>query len=217
MATITDDLLQRNAAYAAGQPTRVATHPGAQPIKPARGVAVVACMDARLTPDALGVATGDAHWIANAGGVVDASALRSLVISHHLLDTREIVLIKHTRCGMLAFSDALLVAGLHGDEGAVAGLRAATGRAFAPCCRGAHGDAGDGITTFHAFEGDPEPLDAAPTPASLRRLRAEVRRGVAAVKGHPHIPTDGPDAVTVRGFVYDVDTGKLEEVVGGDE
>ena len=217
MPSVTDDLLTRNAAYAAGDAVRAAVHPGALPIKPARGVAVVACMDARLTPDVLGVETGAAHWIANAGGVVDASALRSLTISHHLLDTKEIILIKHTRCGMLAFTDALLVAGLHGDPAAVAGLRAATGRAFEPCCGagGAHGDGdgGDGITTFHAFAGDPEPLDAPPTPASLARLRAEVLRGVAAVRQHPHIPTEGDDAVTVRGFIYDVDTGKLEEVV----
>lgn len=215
MTSVTEDLLHRNSLYAAGQATRTATHPGAQPIKPARGVAVVACMDARLTPDALGVATGDAHWIANAGGVVDASALRSLVISHHLLDTREIILVKHTRCGMLAFTDDLLVAGLHGDEAAVAGLRAATGRQFVPCCGGEHATGGDGVSTFHAFEGDPEPLDAAPTPESWRRLRAEVLRGVNAVKAHPHIPTQGDDAVSVRGFVYDVDTGKLVEV--GDE
>ena len=212
--SVTDDLLTNNADYAAGKPTRDAKHPGPLPIAPARGVAVVACMDARLTPDVLGVATGDAHWISNAGGVVDASALRSLAISHHLLNTKEIVLIKHTRCGMLAFTDALLTAGLHGDAAAVEGLSAATGRRFVPCCGGggAHETQEDGITRFHAFEGAPEPMDAAPTEESWGRLRAEVRRGVAAVRSHPHIPTEGEDAVTVRGFVYDVDTGKLVEV-----
>ena len=205
MPTVTDDLLARNARYAAGEAVRTPNHPGPQPIRPARGVAVVTCMDARCSPDSLGLQIGDAHYISNAGGVVDASALRSLVISHHLLDTREVILVKHTRCGMLAFTDALLVDGLHGNEDAVAGLRAATGRAFQPCCGASaeHGAPEDGITRFHAFEGSPEPLDAPPSEAQLARLQVEVRRGMEAVLAHPHIPTSGPDAVTVRGFQSD--------------
>ncbi len=79
---------------------------GELPLPPARGVAIVACMDARLNPyGLLGLQEGDAHIIRNAGGVVTADGLRSLAISQRLLGTTEIVLIHHTDCGMLTFTD----------------------------------------------------------------------------------------------------------------
>jgi len=125
----TDVYLQNNARYAAGETVHEAKHPGAQPIAPAKHVAVVACMDARIdVEDLLGLGTGEAHIIRNAGGVVTEDAIRSLIISHHLLNTREIILIHHTRCGMLAFTDDLLRAGLEGDARSIEILKGATGR-----------------------------------------------------------------------------------------
>ena len=98
--TATDDLLERNASYAE------AFDKGSLPLPPARKLAVVACMDARLDVHGLlGLELGDAHVIRNAGGVVSDDALRSLVISQRLLGTEEIILIHHTDCGMLTFRD----------------------------------------------------------------------------------------------------------------
>ncbi len=98
--SVTEDLL-RNAENYAATFTK-----GDLPLPPARGVAVVACMDARLNVyGLLGLAEGDAHVIRNAGGVVTADELRSLAISQRLLGTTEIILIHHTDCGMLTFTD----------------------------------------------------------------------------------------------------------------
>ncbi|MGC3998016.1 MAG: carbonic anhydrase [Anaeromyxobacter sp.] len=206
--TFTDTLLENNQQYAAGKPLHRPQHPGPQPIRPARQVAVVACMDARLAvEDLLGLQTGEAHVIRNAGGVVTEDTIRSLVISHHLLDTREIVLVHHTRCGMLAFTDDLLKAGLEGDKPAGDLLAKATGRAFKPTERASSSPA-----SFFAFRGPIEPLDNPHSPEAQRRLEWDVRRGISAIVSHPWIPTAGPDAVTVRGFIYDVDTGRLSEV-----
>jgi carbonic anhydrase len=204
----TDHLLENNRRYAAGTGVHQPTHPGTQPIWPAKRVAVVACMDARMdVEDLLGLQTGDAHIIRNAGGVVTDDVIRCLVISHHLLDTNEIILVHHTRCGMLGFTDDLLTSGLEGDTAAVAALSQATGRSFTPCNTSSPSPA-----AFHAFRGHPEPVDAAPTPESRERLAWDVRRGMSAIRNHPWIPTSGTDAVSIRGFIYDVDTGGLEEV-----
>jgi carbonic anhydrase len=98
--TVTDELLASAETYAQS------FDKGHLPLPPARGVAVVACMDARLNPyGLLGLAEGDAHVIRNAGGVVTADQLRSLAISQRLLGTTEIILIHHTDCGMLTFTD----------------------------------------------------------------------------------------------------------------
>lgn len=98
--TATDELLANNGRYAAG------FKKGELPIPPSRKVAIVACMDARLNVYALfGLEEGEAHVIRNAGGVVTDDVVRSLVISQRLLGTREIVLVHHTDCGMLTFSD----------------------------------------------------------------------------------------------------------------
>ena len=204
----TDKFLENNKLYASGQQVHKASHPGKQPINPARHVAVVACMDARLdVEDLLGLQTGDAHIIRNAGGVVTDDAIRCLIISHHLLNTNEIILIHHTRCGMLAFTDDLLKAGLEGDPAAEKLLGQATGRKFVSCNKSAATPA-----QFHAFRGPIEALDAPRSEKSTERLTWDVRRSMSKVLNHPWLPTTGPDAMTVRGFIYDVDTGKLEEV-----
>jgi carbonic anhydrase len=109
--TVTDDLLANNKAYAAG-------FSGPLPMPPAKHVAVVACMDARLNVYAmLGLADGEAHIIRNAGGVITADEIRSLAISQRLLGTREIVLIHHTDCGMLTFTDDEFNASILADVG----------------------------------------------------------------------------------------------------
>lgn len=204
----TDKFLENNKRYASGEAVHTASHPGKQPINPDKHVAVVACMDARIdVEDLLGLKTGDAHIIRNAGGVVTDDAIRCLIISHHLLNTNEIILIHHTRCGMLAFTDDLLKAGLEGDPAAEELLGKATGRSFTSC----HSSSAT-PDQFHAFRGPLEALDSPGCEEQTERLSWDVRRSISRIMNHPWIPTDGPDASTVRGFIYDVDTGKLAEV-----
>ena len=161
--TATDELLQNNEAYAAS------FDKAELPLPPGRKVAIVACMDARLNVyGALGLAEGDAHVIRNAGGVVTDDAIRSLVISQRLLGTEEIILIHHTGCGMLTFSD---------DE-----FRDAV-------------EQDTGIKPEWAAE-------------SFSDLESDVRQSIARVKASPFIPRKD----SVRGFVYEVETGKLREV-----
>ena len=161
----TDELLQANQRYAQ------AFNLGDLPMPPARKVAVVACMDARLTVEqVLGLNTGDAHIIRNAGGIVTEDALRSLIISHHLLGTQEFLIINHTDCGMLTFHDEELRRRLENETGTAV----------------------DAPVHFHAFSD----------------LEDNVRRQIERVRSHPWIPQQIP----VRGFVYDVKTGKLREV-----
>ena len=144
---------------------------GKLPMPPARKLAVVACMDARMdVEELLGLDIGDAHIIRNAGGIVTEDALRSLIISHHLLGTQEVMLIHHSDCGMLTFK----------DEELRTNLQKQTGTATVAPAR------------FHAFSD----------------LEDDVRRQMQKVKSHPWIP----DHLPVRGFVYDVKTGQLEEV-----
>jgi len=108
---VIDELLSRNKKYAAG-------FPGPAPLPPALRLAIVACMDSRLdVHGALGLAIGDAHVIRNAGGVVTDDVIRSLVISQRLLGTREIVLIHHTDCGMVKFTDDELKSAIEQDTG----------------------------------------------------------------------------------------------------
>lgn len=138
---------------------------------PARRLAVVACMDARLTiEEMLGLKTGDVHIIRNAGGIVTEDVVRSLIISHYLLKTKEIMVINHTDCGMLTFKD---------DE-----LTARLNKKFGPS------NSGPGhFLAFHDIEDN---------------VRAQIKR----IDTHPWIPKNIP----VRGFVFDVKTGKLNEV-----
>ena len=163
---MTNQLLENNKQYASGTALHTASHPGQQAIQPAKRVAVVACMDARLdVEDLLGIQTGDAHIIRNAGGVVTEDAMRSLIISHHLLNTNEIILIHHTRCGMLAFTDDLLKAGLEGDPLAEKVLGQATNRPFMSC-----GKCASSPSQFHAFRGAIEPLDSPRDDKNTERL-----------------------------------------------
>jgi carbonic anhydrase len=110
--SVTDELVENARRYAVG------FDKGDIPLTPLRGVAVVTCMDSRLNPyGLLGLSEGDAHIIRNAGGVVTADAIRSLAISQRLLGTREIVLIHHTDCGMLTFTDDQFRTQIEADTG----------------------------------------------------------------------------------------------------
>ncbi len=161
--SVTDEFLQANQVYASSFTK------GDLPLPPARKVAVLACMDARLDPArVLGLEEGDAHVIRNAGGVASEDAIRSLVISQRLLGTKDIVLIHHTDCGMVTFSDDEVKNQILADTG----LR----------------------PTF-ALEAFPDEVE-------------DVRQSIRRIKANPFIPHRS----SVRGFVYDVRTGKLDEV-----
>jgi carbonic anhydrase len=108
----TDELLKNNESFAQG------FDQGDLPLPPAKKIAIVACMDARLNPyPILGLNLGDAHVIRNAGGVVTDDEIRSLAISQHLLGTEEIMLIHHTDCGMLTFNDGEFADKLEAETG----------------------------------------------------------------------------------------------------
>jgi len=208
---VIDELLKNNKAYS-GNPANAGDL--GLPVRPSKRVAVVACMDARLdVQKLLGLRVGEAHVITNAGGVITEDAIRNLIISHHLLNTECWMLIHHTRCGMLAFKDDLLRAGLEGDPNAVAALSGAVGRTFV-----SPGVSMANPAHFAAFRGGATPLDSdknttdANGNSNFTRLQWDVRRGLSRIINHPWTPTTGPDAVRVRGFIYDVDTGLLSEV-----
>ena len=161
--SVTDEYLKNNEAYAA-------QFSGPLPLPPARHVAVVACMDARLNVyGILGLNEGEAHVIRNAGGVVTGDEIRSLAISQRLLGTTEIILIHHTDCGMLTFTDDQFKRSIQDETG---------------------------IKPEWAAE-------------AFADLDEDVRQSIARIKASPFIPHK--DAV--RGFVFDVATGKLSEVV----
>ncbi|HEV3513005.1 MAG TPA: carbonic anhydrase [Candidatus Sulfotelmatobacter sp.] len=163
--SVADELLKANHEFARNFTL------GELSVRPRRRVAVLACMDSRiLFEHCLGLKPGDAHMIRNAGGIATEDALRSLIVSHHLLDTQEFIIINHTDCGLLKVQENELRARLTEKMGVVAS-------------EPAH---------FHAFDD----------------LEANVRRQVQTVKSHPWIPKHIP----VRGFVYDVKTGRLKEV-----
>jgi carbonic anhydrase len=110
--SVTDELLRNAEAYAAS------FDKAERPAQPAKKVAVIACMDARLDPaKLLGLEEGDAHVIRNAGGVVTDDAIRSLAISQRLLGTEEVVVIQHTQCGMLTFTDDEFKRAVEDDTG----------------------------------------------------------------------------------------------------
>jgi carbonic anhydrase len=160
--TITDELLANNSKYAED-------FSGPLPLPPSKHVAIVACMDARLDVySALGLNEGEAHVIRNAGGVITEDEIRSLVISQRLLGTDEIILIHHTDCGMLTFTDDEFKKSIQSEVG---------------------------IKPPWAVESFPD-------------LEEDVRQSLARVRNSPFIPKKG----SVRGFVFDVATGKLDEV-----
>jgi carbonic anhydrase len=158
----TDEYLENNRRYAEN-------FSGPLPLPPSAGVAVVACMDARMSVyGILGLKEGEAHVIRNAGGVVTDDEIRSLAISQRLLGTREIILIHHTDCGMLTYT----------DDGFKADIEKETG-----------------IKPPWAAEAFPD-------------LDEDVRQSIKRIKSSPFVPhTDA-----IRGFVFDVATGKLREV-----
>ena len=161
--SVTEELLQNNAAYAES------FEKGSLPPPPARGVAVVACMDARLdVHKILGLEEGDSHVIRNAGGVITDDEVRSLTISQRLLGTREVILIHHTDCGMLTFSDDEFKAQIHEEVG---------------------------MKPHFSME-------------SFSDLEEDVRQSVARIQASPFIP----HKQSVRGFIYEVETGRLREV-----
>lgn len=160
--SVTDQLLKNNATYAE-------TFSGPLPLPPAKHIAVVACMDARINVyGALGLNEGEAHVIRNAGGVITEDEIRSLAISQRLLGTKEIVLIHHTDCGMLTFTDDGFKNSIEEDTG---------------------------VRPAWAAESFPDVV-------------ADVRQSLRRVRHSAFIPhTDA-----VRGFVFDVATGLLNEV-----
>ena len=162
-ALLTDEILPANERYATG------FDKGALPMPPDRKFAVVTCMDARLDPAKfLGLEEGDAHVIRNAGGVVTDDEIRSLSISQRLLGTEEIILIHHTDCGMLTFTDDEFKRSVQDDTG---------------------------IKPEWAAE-------------AFSDLDEDVRQSIARIKASPFIPNKD----RIRGFVYDVETGRLSEV-----
>lgn len=139
-----------------------------RPAPPARRLAVLTCMDARIDPAAaFGLAEGDAHVIRNAGGAASEDALRSLVVSQRLLGTREIAVVHHTRCGMQGLDEAPLKESLEAETG---------------------------VRPSWAFDG-------------FADLDADVRQTVARLRACPWL-----DTTAARGFVYQVDDGRLREV-----
>ncbi|MCW2929689.1 MAG: carbonic anhydrase [Actinomycetia bacterium] len=161
--SVTDEYLRNNAAYAE-------QFGGPLPLPPASHVAVVACMDARLNVYAiLGLKEGESHVIRNAGGVVTDDEIRSLAISQRLLGTTEIILIHHTDCGMLTFTDDDFKRAIQNETG---------------------------IKPQWAAE-------------AFTDLDEDVRQSIARIKASPFIPHKDD----VRGFVFDVATGKLNEVI----
>ncbi|QMU69755.1 carbonic anhydrase [Streptacidiphilus sp. P02-A3a] len=160
--SVTDELLANNARY-------VESFTGPLPLPPSKGLAVVACMDARLNVYAiLGLKEGEAHVIRNAGGVVTSDEIRSLAISQRLLGTEEIILIHHTDCGMLTFTDDGFKDSVQQDTG---------------------------IRPPWAAE-------------AFTDLDTDVRQSVARIQADPFIVHKNH----IRGFVFDVATGKLNEV-----
>ena len=161
--TVTDELLRNNAEFASSFAA------GDLPTPPGKGLAVVACMDARLNVYALlGLREGEAHVIRNAGGVVTEDVIRSLAISQRLLGTKEIVLVHHTDCGMLTFTDDQVKADIESDTG---------------------------LRPHFALE-------------AFSDLEADIRQSIARIKASPFVLNKD----SVRGFVYDVRTGALQEV-----
>ncbi|MDQ4117061.1 MAG: carbonic anhydrase [Actinomycetota bacterium] len=161
--SVTDDLLTNNARY-------VESFSGPLPLPPAKHLAVVACMDARLDVyRVLGLNPGEAHVIRNAGGVVTEGEIRSLAISQRLLGTTEIILVHHSDCGMLTFTDDEFKKSIQAETG---------------------------IKPWWTAEAFPD-------------LEEDVRQSITRIKVNPFVVHKD----SIRGFIFDVATGKLNEVV----
>lgn len=161
--TVTDEYLQNNAAYAE-------QFTGPLPLPPSEHVAVLACMDARIDVyRVLGIKEGESHVIRNAGGVVTDDEIRSLAISQRLLGTTEIILIHHTDCGMLTFTDDDFKRSIQDEIG---------------------------IKPNWAAESFPD-------------IDEDVRQSLKRIENSPFVTA----TTSLRGFVFDVATGKLNEVL----
>jgi carbonic anhydrase len=163
--SVTDEILLANQAYSRDH---VLKHLSPRPRKK---VVIITCMDTRLSIRTLGLEVGDAHIIRNAGGIVTEDVLRSLLISHYQLGTEEFVIINHTDCGMLTFTDLEFRARLERISGTAT---------ISP-------------NQFHAF----------------KDVEKNVRDQMQKLKSHPWIRKE----ISLRGFVYDVKTGRLKEIL----
>ena len=164
--SVIDEVLAANELYSRTHELRRLTP------RPERHLAVLTCMDTRLSTLTLGLKNGDAHIIRNAGGIVTEDSLRSLLVSHYLLDTREFMIINHTDCGLMHTTEQDLRNRIHNRTGT-----AAVAPAF-----------------FYAFQ----------------NIDENVRHQLQKLRTHPWVPKQ----VSVRGFVYDVASGRLREISG---
>jgi carbonic anhydrase len=162
--SVIDEVLAANEIYSRTHELRKLTP------RPERKLAILTCMDTRLSIRTLGLKTGDAHIIRNAGGIVTEDTLRSLVVSHYLLGTEEIMVINHTDCGLMLATEQDLRTRIQNRAGT-----AAVSPAF-----------------FYAFQ----------------NIDENVRHQLQKLRSHPWIPA----TVSVRGFVYDVTSGRLREI-----
>jgi carbonic anhydrase len=188
MSTIRKDVLAANEKYAAtfGDKSKLT-------IPPARGFAILTCMDARIDPaKAAGLAEGDAHVIRNAGGRASDDAIRSLVISHKLLGTREWFVVHHTNCGMELFTDTV-IRGLLAQSLETAKF---DGNVWS--------DPGGKNGSTEA-----EYIDW----LTIRDFAGSVSEDVQRIRRHPLVPSDIP----IYGYIYQVETGRLVEVPAATE
>jgi len=162
--SVIDEVLVANEIYARTHELRPLTP------RPQRKLAILTCMDTRLSIRTMGLKTGDAHIIRNAGGIVTDDSLRSLIVSHHLLGTEEFMVINHTDCGLMHTTEEELRTRIQNRTGT-----AAVAPAF-----------------FYAF----------------KNVDENVRHQLQKLRTHPWIP----EKVAIRGFVYDVTTGRLREI-----
>jgi carbonic anhydrase len=162
--SVIDEILEANEIYAQTHEVRRRTP------RPERRLAILTCMDTRLSIRSLGLRTADAHIIRNAGGIVTDDSLRSLLVSHYLLGTEEFMVINHTDCGLMYTTEQDLRTRIENTTGTAA---------IAPA-------------RFYAFQNTDD----------------NVRHQLQKLRTHPWIPKE----VALRGFVYDVTTGRLREI-----
>ena len=183
MSQIRDEVLTANAAYAKNFGKKADL-----PAPPGRRFAILTCMDARLDPAKYaGLTEGDAHVIRNAGGRASDDAIRSFVISYKLLGTREWFVIHHTQCGMATFTDEV--------------MRNLLASSLQTAALGASGwqDSGEGPGSTEGSY-----IDWLTISDSTQSVVEDVTR----IRNHPLVPGDIP----IYGYIYDVKTGRLEEV-----
>jgi carbonic anhydrase len=188
MSKVVDEVVSANRSYVREFGTK-----GDLPLPPGRQFAILTCMDARLDPAKYaGLSEGDAHVIRNAGGRATDDAIRSLVISHKLLGTREWFVIHHTNCGMELFADDV-IADLLEDDLATASF---DGKTWSnPHHHGGH--AAGHFIKWH----------------TIKNQEASVTQDVRRIREHPLVPGNVP----VYGYIYDVKTGRLNEVKAASE